>query len=259
MSTRDPAIVPLSNKTNVAIVSEKLEELINDGFWSPDEKILSEAELGSRFNVGRSTVREALNVLKAKNLVYTVPGLGTFVTDPDSRDIPLKSYIPDPKSEQDLLNVMEFRLSTEPMHAAFAARRATKAQLEEMRVTLQALKDAGDSSAFAESDLQFHLLIARATANPMFEDAMNTVKDFLMKQQVLTSREQWRRDQAGRFHERLIDAIVRRDEREAEEAMREHMEDTYLYVRSLVNKGERQSGRWDRRAPRRGSRKKAAT
>ena len=255
MSSKEPAITPLSNKTSVAIVSEKLEELIVGGFWNPDEKILSEAELCSRFNVGRSTVREALNILKAKNLVYTVPGLGTFVADPEGRDAqPFGSYIPDPKSEADLLNIMELRLTLEPMNAAFAARRATKAQIEEMRDRHQALVSTGDSSIFAESDLQFHLLIAKATANPMLEDAMNLVKDFLMKQQILTSQEQWRRDQAGKSHERLLDAIMRRDEREAEDVMREHMEDTYLYIRSLVGRSGRNSGRWPKRAARRGKR-----
>lgn len=257
MATKEPTIIPLSSKTSVAIVSEKLEELIVDGFWKPDEKILSESELCTRFNVGRSTIREALNVLKVKNLVYTVPGLGTFAAAPEEgTSLSLNSYIPDPKSAADLINVMELRLSLEPMNAAFAARRATKAQIEEMRDRHQALLGTGGSGIFAESDLQFHLLIARAAANPMLEDAMNVVKDFLMKQQILTSQEQWRRSQAGKFHDRLLEAIVRRDEREAEDAMREHMDDTYLYIKSLVDKGGRQSGRWPRRSPRRKTGKK---
>ena len=254
MTSKDPAITPLSSKTSVAIVSEKLSELIADGFWLPDEKILSEAELCARFNVGRSTVREALNILKAKDLVYTVPGLGTFVANSEGREgLSFATYVPDPKSEGDLINVMELRLSLEPMNAAFAARRATKAQIEEMRDRHEALLVADDSSIFAEGDLQFHLLIARATDNPMLADAMNVVKDYLMKQQILTSREQWRRSQAGKYHRSLLDAIVQRDEREAEEVMRQHMDDTYLYIKSLVDRGGRNSGRWPRRRVRRGA------
>ena len=245
---KDPLIIPLSGKTNVSIVFEKLEDLIANSFWKAEERILSEAELCTRFNVGRSTVREALNMLRAKNLIYTVPGLGTFVSSAGTADARrLATYIPDPRSKADLLNVVELRLSLEPMNAAFAARRATKAQIEEIRESQGALLRSPGSALFAESDLHFHMLIARATANPMLEDAMKMVKTFLLEQQILTSQEEWRRNQAGKFHGQILDALLRRDDAGAEDMMREHMDDTYLYIKSLIGAGERQSGRWNRR------------
>ncbi|MCC8189030.1 MAG: FadR family transcriptional regulator [Planctomycetes bacterium] len=248
MTDKDPAIVPLSSKSSVAIVSEKLEELLLAGFWQPDEKMLSEADLGARFNVGRSTIREALNMLKAKQLVYTVPGLGTFAADPAAVGVPSGiAYVPDPKSEKDLVNIMELRLSLEPTNALFAARRATAAQLEELVQRHRELGATTRSALFAEADLEFHLLIARAAANPLFLDVMHMVKTFLLEQQILTSQEERRRSQAGRFHEQLVDAIGRRDERQAEAVMREHMDDTYRYIRKLALRGAPPSGRWPKR------------
>lgn len=247
---KDPSIIPLSNKSSVAIVFEQLEELIADGFWKEDERILSEAELCARFNVGRSTIREALNMLKARNLIYTVPGLGTFVANPAEAGNPApRGYVPDPRNENDLLNVMELRLTLEPMNAAFAARRASRAQIEELQDKNAALIDSGDSSVFAEGDLAFHLLVAKATGNPMLEDAMKVVRKYLLEQQILTSQEPWRRKQAGKFHGQIIEAILRRDDTGAEDIMREHMEETYLYIKSLITGGDRQSGRWTRRKP----------
>ena len=245
---KDPVIVPLTSKSNVDIVFEKLEELIRDGFWKQEERILSEAELCAKFNVGRSTVREALNMLKARNLIYTVPGRGTFVANAARVDAQLRTYVPDPKSEGDLINVMELRLSLEPMNAAFAARRATRAQIEELQDDHAAMADSGKSKLFAESDLAFHMHIAKATGNPMLEDAMKVAKSFLMEQQILTSQEEWRRNRAEEYHVGILDAIVRRDDTGAEDMMREHMEDTYLYIKSLIGV-DRQSGRWPRREP----------
>lgn len=243
---KDPVITPLPDKSNVAIVCERLEELIREGCWKADEKIFSEAELGARFNVGRSTVREALNMLKAKNLVYTIPGLGTFVRQEEA-PAALRAYVPDPQSSADLLNVMELRLSLEPMNAAFAARRATAGLIAEMRERQNELLHSDKPDLFGESDLEFHMLIARATDNPLIVDSMNTVRAFLLKQQIFTSQAGWRRSQAGKFHDRILVAIERADDRAAEDIMREHMEDTYIYIKSLIGGDTGASGRWEPR------------
>lgn len=250
---KEPLIVPVVSKSNVLIVFEQLEKLITDGFWKPEEKILSEAELCGKFNVGRSTIREALNMLKAKNLIYTIPGLGTFISKPEKLDaVMLNTYIPDPKSENDLLNIMELRLSIEPLNAAFAARRATIEQLEEMRRYHEVLAKSTGAGMFAESDNKFHLKVAEATGNPMVVEVMNMVSAFLEEQQIATSQQESRRARAAKYHEQIFDAIASRNEAKAEDAMREHMDDTYIYIKSIVNLSERQSGRWLKKGEKRG-------
>lgn len=245
MNPKEPVIVPISGKTNVTIVFEQLERLIREGFWSEDEKLPSEFDLCEKFNVGRSTIREALNVLKARELVYTMPGLGTFVNKRGGLDAALlSSYMPNPKSEKDLLNVMELRLSLEPLGAALAARRAGRTQLRELERQHKLLLACDDPARFAEADMGFHMLLAKATGNPLFENAMNLVRTFLLEQQILTSQEEWRRDKAGKFHSHILDAIRGGDEFAAEDIMREHMDDTYIYIKSIIDKSHSQSGRW---------------
>ena len=240
-------ITPLSGKSNVAIVRESLEDIIKSGFWKPDDKLPSEAELCVKYNVGRSTVREAINMLKAKDILHTVPGQGTFVKKPEKPDaMMLVTHILDPKSEMDLVNIMELRLSLEPLNAAFAARRATGEQIRELRKCNDILAAASHSDAhvFAQSDLHFHLLVGKATGNPILSGVMDTVRNFFHEQQILTSRNEGRRHTALDFHLKLVDAIEAGNERLAEDLMREHMDDTYIYVKSLVNVAERRSGRW---------------
>lgn len=248
---KEPDIIPLSGKTNVEIVSEQLERLIRDGSWTPDEKLPSESELSRKFNVGRSTIREALNVLKTRELVYTVPGLGTFVNKRSSLDAVLLSfYIPNPKSEKDLLNIMELRLGLEPLCAALAARRANKTQLREMERLQKRLLACDVPQRFAELDIAFHMLLAEAAENPLFQHSMNLVRAFFLEQQILTSQEEWRRNKAGKFHAQMIDSIRGRDEFAAEDVMREHMDDTYIYIKSIIDKSHSTSGRWRRRRDR---------
>lgn len=250
-SAKEPDIVPLPGKTNVALVSEQLGSLIREGAWGPDEKLPSESELGRKFNVGRSTVREALNVLKTRELVYTVPGLGTFVNKRTVLDaVMLSLHIPDPASEKDLLNIMELRLALEPLCAALAARRAGAAQVREMERLQKRLLACDDPRAFAELDIAFHMFLAESTGNPLFRNAMNLVRSFLQEQQILTSREEWRRNKAGKFHAQVIDSIRNHDEFAAEDVMREHMDDTYIYIKSIIDKSHNNSGRWRRRRER---------
>ncbi|MBR8646160.1 FadR family transcriptional regulator [[Brevibacterium] frigoritolerans] len=45
----------------------------------PGDKIPSERELSDRFNVGRSSVREALRALELLGLIETRRGEGTFI------------------------------------------------------------------------------------------------------------------------------------------------------------------------------------
>lgn len=250
---KNPSIVPLPGKTNSMLVYEQLEKLIADEYWKPEERILPEAELCHQFNVGRSTIREALNMLKAKNLIYTVPGIGSFVSKQEKIDASLVlTHIPDPKSEKDLLNIMELRLSLEPANAAFAARRAEAADIVEMEACQHALADStsaitstsGNPDMFAESDLAFHMLIAKATGNPVVMDVMNLVKAFLAEQQIVTSQQSSRRSLAVKFHDHILQAIRNRNAAGAESVMREHLEDTYAYVKSLVTISERHSGRF---------------
>ena len=77
-------IVPFQRKNRSDIIYDTLHDLIRNGRWKPGEKFPTEMELCKLFNVGRSTIREALNHLKASNLIHVAPGVGAFVTNPSA-------------------------------------------------------------------------------------------------------------------------------------------------------------------------------
>lgn len=55
---------------------------ISSGRLQPDQRLPSERELSERFQVGRMTVRQALNELIHEGKIYTRMGKGTFVLAP---------------------------------------------------------------------------------------------------------------------------------------------------------------------------------
>jgi GntR family transcriptional regulator len=58
-----------------------LREWIDNGKYSPGEKISSEEEIGQMFGVSRITTRKAIDLLVEDDLVYRLHGKGTYVAE----------------------------------------------------------------------------------------------------------------------------------------------------------------------------------
>jgi GntR family transcriptional regulator len=63
-------------------IKEDLRGRILDGIYQPHERVPSEAELMQQYRVSRITVRQALSDLEKENLIFKVPGKGSFVSKP---------------------------------------------------------------------------------------------------------------------------------------------------------------------------------
>ncbi|MDR1621450.1 MAG: FadR family transcriptional regulator [Synergistaceae bacterium] len=231
-----PVFNPLERKSRCAVVFEVLREKIKAGFWKPGDRIYTEIELSGAFNVSRSTVREALNLLKANNLIYTVPGLGTFVSD--ALDPKMGVLFLDALNLRDVLHVMEFRVGYEPYCAALAAERITDREIGEL-ISCVERQAAGISSEekcpeFAEMDVNFHGVIAQASRNVLFAHSFDLIRESLLKQQIISASYSQRRKKALQYHEQIIQAFEKRDKDQAQLVMYEHVSETKNSISSLL-------------------------
>lgn len=229
--------IAFTKKKRRDIIFEKLEELIESGFWKPGEQIMTEAELSQRFNVGRSTVREALNRLKNQGMICGHPGKGTFVNHPPTPDPELLSSAQSVQlTRKELLEIMDFRFCVEPVIASLASQHATQEEIEVLRDLTDLMKSdpLQSSYAYAETDLQFHIVMAECSRNPLFLAAMHTAKSYMMKQHLLTSSVSEMRPIGPRYHYQLIEALEERLPRKAEATMRAHIDETYHYVKKIL-------------------------
>jgi GntR family transcriptional regulator len=64
-------------------IEHELRMEITSGRINPGQMLPSESALMSRFNAGRETVRRSLKELEHKGLIYTRPGKGYFVAEPE--------------------------------------------------------------------------------------------------------------------------------------------------------------------------------
>ncbi|HCX65829.1 MAG TPA: GntR family transcriptional regulator [Eubacteriaceae bacterium] len=64
-------------------IVENMKAKINTGALKPGDMIKSENALCEEYNVSRMTVRKSLNVLASEGYIYSVPGKGNFVNEPN--------------------------------------------------------------------------------------------------------------------------------------------------------------------------------
>ncbi len=188
-----------------------------DDRWLPGERSLAE-QLG----VSRSVVREATKRLEQQGMLEIQHGNGIKVVDRLHRPLSdsLSLLIPDMADRLQQLN--ETRLSIEPDAAAYAAERASKAQLRAFRRIHAELEAAPDNDAAIQCDLAFHHAIADASGNLIYRLVLDSLGELGLASRLRTI------GRVGKFtgiehHEAILQAIEQRDPKAAREAMRFHI------------------------------------
>lgn len=157
-----------SNKLYVQIYNQ-LVEAIRSGMFKVGEKLPSEKELCQTFNVSRVPVREALCALELNGLVDSIQGVGVYVKK-------TSTTIPDAPGNIEPQDIIAARLSIEPDIAKAAAKNITDTGRDEMRRIIDRFRENADANIdTADIDKEFHLCVARASANYMYLQMMEVV------------------------------------------------------------------------------------
>lgn len=150
-----------------SILAHVLSERITSGALQPGQKLPPEAQVMAEHGVSRTVVREAISQLQTRGLVITRHGIGSFVSDTPDGDVHPNANAP----LEDVLAVIELRISIEVEAAGFAAQRRNPQHLACMHKALDILKDPTISrDVAAAADHEFHRQIALATDNRYFVD-----------------------------------------------------------------------------------------
>lgn len=217
------------------IVMEQIKTQIETGTYAPGSKLPTVVELAASFQVGRSTIREALSGLKAIGWVDIRHGGGTFVTNP----LPTDSASLFDQGDS-LQEVQEVRRFIEAGCASLAAVRRTEANVAALRDILQAMeRSLGNEDDSEQADIRFHLEIAKASHNSLMIGMMESLTERLQVS-MKASRRLWffaERASAEKLlqeHRDIVDAIDARDETLAAERMSQHIQKVDQVVQRLA-------------------------
>ncbi|MCY1126106.1 FadR/GntR family transcriptional regulator [Frigidibacter sp. RF13] len=194
-----------------AIVA-RLTEFLSGGKYAPGDQLPTEKMLMQALSVGRSSLREAIRTLEAMGVVQVRHGTGTFLMRaPEKSEILVPLAIGGER--ESLLRALDIRRALESHASALAATRASDAQLERIRVTLEAMEETYRREGTAlKEDMQFHLAIYEAANNPLFETFIEAIRgQFLLFFSGVVASSDGRGTSSFDQHRELYDAIAARD------------------------------------------------
>src|SRR5712692_4614301 len=207
-------------------IVQQIEESILKGALKPGDQLPAERELAQRFGVSRTAVREAVKALREKGLVDAFTGRGTFITDGTSQairqslDLMVKIGQPDGST-----HLAEVREILEPEIAALAATRVEEQHLATMREAVAVMdRSRHEPDAFIEADLDFHLSLAEAAANPLILSLIDSIVGLLREQRMRIFNVDGGPERGQFHHKRILDAIEQRAPEKARQAMRAHLQ-----------------------------------
>jgi len=212
-------------------VAERIERLIVDGVLKAGQALPSERRLTEKLAVSRSALREGLRLLRARGIILTAQGKGSYVAQMSQVDAgPLVHlFNSQPRTLYDLLEV---RSLLEGESARLAAIRGTEADFIMIRRRYEDMVAAHgqdtDIATHAHLDHAFHLAICEASHNAVLVHTLQSLTDLLLGSVFACVNNLYHRAphkrQIDSQHARLYKAVVGRSPDQAHKAATEHVD-----------------------------------
>jgi DNA-binding FadR family transcriptional regulator len=215
---------PVSRATTAESVAEQILEEIRRGHLRVGDRLPSERELMQAFGVGRSSVREALQILASLNLIETTRGAGAFVRQPAADEIFRADLFGVLISNTAALELIEARQLVEPAAVRLACTRGTEEDFAEIERLLDAHERALTSGeSVNEYAARFHVLLARASRNQIITRFMESILELLLARGRKISRLPGGARQEIADHRGILRLVRKRDSEAAEAAISSHI------------------------------------
>jgi len=201
--------IQIKTISTVDAVSDMLENDIYSLRYSMGEKI-TEADLVSRYNVSRNTIRESFAYLISMGLLEKVANKGIYVKDISANDI------------EEIFHLREL-LEAEAIREVIAQ----KANLSKLRTLADAVASSSTPSGFNENrkaDIAFHQALVEAAGSPrlmkMYEGLLFEVKLCVYQAQAFVPA----RPENAILHFKLLNAIEEGNLEQSLQYLSEHID-----------------------------------
>jgi GntR family transcriptional regulator, transcriptional repressor for pyruvate dehydrogenase complex len=212
-------------------IADELRGMIVSGELSEGDWLGREPELVERFGVSRPSLREALRILEAENLITVVRGVhgGVIVHEPDERMTARTASLVLRARNVSLADVFEARSRLEPLAArAIATHRSRRAAVVELRGLIDREEDSiEDPERFVVANAAFHERLVSLGGNQTLAILAEMLDEIVVRAvsakagDLVGSLSTRRR--GLRSQRRLLELIEAGDASVAEEHWRAHM------------------------------------
>jgi DNA-binding GntR family transcriptional regulator len=211
--------IPRINVSEAAYSAVK--QVLLSSAYEPGERVDIE-QLCKDLGVSRTPVFDALNRLEVEGLVEIIPRRGVYLVM---------------LSEEKASELYVAREALEAVVTKLAANNISDKQMEQLKKSLDkqaaCLKDA-DNAGYAAATIKFHNIIAEASGNKTVERLLETVCSQMEALRLRTLYLPKRLQQSHAEHQRIYQALAKRDAELAERVAREHIQATTKYALELL-------------------------
>lgn len=222
----------------------QIRQLIQEGSLAPGDQLLPERQLAEKLGVSRSALREALTALDSMGLIDITPGGGACIKKMSIENMvePLAAIML--KEKESVFELLETRRIIEVEIVKLAAVRASKSDLYQIREAAEEMKnDILNERDAGESDVNFHLAIAKASQNTILYNIMQMISG-LMREGYGPSRKELLKKSTGDHnywseHNFLIlEAIQNHDSLKAADLIKEHLAQAEIQLKNWVEEND---------------------
>lgn len=162
---------PNKNERLYIKVSHEIRELLFLRDFKEGDRLPSETELSKVLGVSRTTIREAIVALEVSGVLAVKRNVGAVVLNL-SGELPSQVI----NSEAGPFEQIQVRLLLEPEAARLAAIHRTTQQCDCMEKAIEMMVDENQAGfETEEGDMQFHLMIAKASKNSLLESHIESL------------------------------------------------------------------------------------
>lgn len=207
------------------LLSERIRRALSDdvttGRLAPGTQ-LDEQEIGRRFGVSRTPVREAMRELASAGLIEVRPRRGAIVSG---------------FSRQEIVDLFELSAETEAMCVRLAAWRMDPLERSHLKRLHEESEDAvarGDVNSYDSFNLKFHEAIYLGTHNSAIADQAIKLRTRMAGYRRTQLFEAGRPQRSRDEHDGILEAMMEGDGETAARRMRAHMLNASFALESYI-------------------------
>lgn len=214
---------PVVKETSAQQVANQMLGMIRRGIWKTGDQLPAERDLLTKLAVGRSTVREALQILSTLNVVQAVPGHGTFIKSPRPDEIFRPDLVSFLINDAAIFDLLETRKMLEPQTVTLACLRATEQELQAISRLLDDHAHALEEGLSVKEPARlFHVMLAEAAHNAVSASFMRSILDLLQNRRRPNMPMDLLRTEL-RDHREILDLVMARNAQGAAERLVQHI------------------------------------
>jgi DNA-binding FadR family transcriptional regulator len=221
------------------LIREKiLNEGLQEGFRLP-----SEVQIAAELNVSRSVVREALRILDVMGYISTKKGPqgGIFVSSLYHKPVSDSFRLLAANGQITVDHLFDVRLQIEPFIIEQAAIHAKEEDIQKIADLFgNTAHHMNDAAQLKRANIDFHLLLAEASGNPVLSILMKALTDILLEVAYTFLDHDFEKQLFG-IHKKIFQAITQRQTKEVKKLIAADIRFVKKNLKNYVESGDTQA------------------